>query len=78
MKIIAKNKDLGQRIDKFLAEKIADKTRSKIKKMIQQGLVLLNDKPVKVHYFLKTGDQITFKQNQVKKIKGPVMTDLPD
>ncbi len=49
----------GQRLDKFLDEKLPDKTRSQIKKMIKSGVVLVNGKPAKVHRFLKAGDVIT-------------------
>ncbi|MAF13788.1 MAG: RNA pseudouridine synthase [Parcubacteria group bacterium] len=48
-----------QRLDKFLSLKLKDKTRSQIKKMIKNGLVLINNSPAKVHQFLKTKDQIT-------------------
>ena len=48
----------GQRLDKFLNEKIKSLSRSQIKKIIKAGLVLVNDKIVSPHYFLKTGDQI--------------------
>ncbi|OGY47898.1 MAG: hypothetical protein A3J62_00755 [Candidatus Buchananbacteria bacterium RIFCSPHIGHO2_02_FULL_38_8] len=60
--IIIQQKNQGQRLDKFLNEKIKDKSRSQIKKMIKQGLVLVNGQPAKVHHFLKTGDEITFQQ----------------
>lgn len=55
----------GQRLDKFLTEKLIQQTRSQIQKLIKQGGVLINGQTVNVHHFLKTGDKITF--SEVKK-----------
>jgi 23S rRNA pseudouridine1911/1915/1917 synthase len=54
----------GQRLDKFLAEVLADITRSQIQKLVKEGLVSVNHKPAKVHHFLKTGDIITINEEQ--------------
>ena len=64
--ILTQSTDKGKRLDKFLAEKITNKTRSQIKKMVREGLVLINNKPAKVHQFLKTDDQIVI--NEITKI----------
>jgi len=48
----------GQRLDRFLNERLSDQTRSQIKKMIKKELILVNDQPTKVHHFLKPGDRI--------------------
>ena len=58
MKLIIKEVEKNQRLDKFLIGKIKNQTRSQIQKMIKQGLILVDNKPVKAHYFLKTGDEI--------------------
>ncbi|NUM25603.1 MAG: RluA family pseudouridine synthase [Candidatus Buchananbacteria bacterium] len=58
-KIIITNENENQRLDKFLTEKLHEDSRSRIKKMIKQGLVLINNKPAKVHQFLKVNDEIT-------------------
>ena len=53
--------DRGQeplRIDKFLQNRIENATRNKIQKAIDQGHVLVNEKPVKSNYKVKPGDQI--------------------
>ena len=57
-KITISKKYHGQRLDKFLTEKLKKETRSQIKKLIERGLVLINDQPTKVHYFIKEGDKI--------------------
>lgn len=46
------------RLDKFLVERLTDKNRSQIQKMVKEGLVLVNDKKPTPHHFLKEGDEI--------------------
>ena len=58
------------RIDKFLTNEISDFTRSQIQMMIEDGLVLVNDKVIKSNYKLKINDQITV------FIKEPEITDI--
>ena len=40
----------GQRLDKYLAEKMTDLSRSRIKELVQAGEVLVNGKKSKVSY----------------------------
>lgn len=57
------------RLDKFLTEKLAGtKTRSQIKKLIEHGLILVDNAPAKVHQFLKTGQQVTIKQTELQSV----------
>lgn len=58
-KIIAKHG--GERIDKFLAQKL-DKSRSLVQKLIKDELVLVNGKVVKTNYSVVDGDEIDVKQ----------------
>ncbi len=58
-KIIIKNNDKGKRLDKFLSEYLKNETRSQIKKMIENGLILINGKKTKVHHFLKIEEKIS-------------------
>lgn len=53
--------DKGQepyRIDKFLMNRIEGATRNKLQQAINNGMVLVNDKPVKQNYKVKPFDQI--------------------
>ena len=50
--------EAGERTDKFLAEELEDRSRSYIQKLIKDGLVKVNDKPVKASYRLVLGDRI--------------------
>lgn len=58
-KIIAKHG--GERIDKFLAQKL-DKSRSLVQKLIKDELVLVNGEVVKTNYSVADGDEIDVKQ----------------
>lgn len=50
--------EAGERTDKFLAEELEDRSRSYIQKLIKDGQVKVNDKPVKASYRLLLGDRI--------------------
>ena len=47
----------GIRIDKFIADNLDNQSRSYIQKLIDDGFVTLNDKPVKAKYKIKAGDE---------------------
>ncbi|MCR4999113.1 MAG: RluA family pseudouridine synthase [Lachnospiraceae bacterium] len=50
---------VGVRIDHFLSEKDSEHTRSFLQKLIADGGVLVNGKPVKANYKLRMDDHIT-------------------
>lgn len=50
--------EAGERTDKFLAEELEDRSRSYIQKLIKDGDVMVNEKPVKASYRLVLGDRI--------------------
>ena len=47
----------GVRIDKFISDNLENQSRSYIQKLIEDGLVTLNEKPVKAKYKVKIGDE---------------------
>lgn len=49
----------GERLDKFLAEELSEMSRSHIQKLIKDGDISVNQKPVKANYKLSAGDEIT-------------------
>lgn len=54
----------SQRLDKFLANSSLLKlSRSQIQKLIEQGLIIINNLTVRPHYFLKPGDIIKIVKN---------------
>ena len=50
----------GERADKLISEKLEGITRSYIKKIIDEGGLLVNGKPSKGSVKLKTGDELSF------------------
>jgi len=59
-KIDVQPEETGERIDTFLARKIGI-TRSQIQKLIDEGNVLVNEKPVSQNYRVKTKDLINIR-----------------
>lgn len=66
--IIITKENQGQRLDKFLNEKLAELSRSQIQKMIKNGEILVNGQENSVHKFLKEGDKIEIgnKKSEIK------------
>ena len=48
----------GLRVDKYLSEQLPELSRSYLQKIIKDGQVLANDKPVKANYKVSMGDAI--------------------
>lgn len=57
----------GERIDKYLAEMLEDKSRSYIQKLIKDKLVHVNEKPVKANYRLILGDRVEISIPEIKE-----------
>ncbi len=49
---------IGSRLDKYLTDMDSEHTRSFLQKVISDGGVLVNDKPVKANYKLRQGDVV--------------------
>ncbi len=50
--------DTESRLDIFISSKLEDLSRSQIKKLIEQGYIIVNDETVKVSYKVKIDDEI--------------------
>ena len=59
--------DGGERIDRYLAEVLEDKSRSYIQKLIKDGHVKVNDKPVKANYRLVFDDRVEVFMPEIKE-----------
>ncbi|MBI5732234.1 MAG: RluA family pseudouridine synthase [Candidatus Magasanikbacteria bacterium] len=70
MKSVVPSEKNKERLDKFLTE-ITGETRSQLQKKIKEGLILINQKKVAPHHFLKTGEEIEISENTTptQKIK---------
>ncbi len=51
--------DVGMRLDIFLSEKIQDWSRSRLKKLVDEGDILVNGGAIKSSYRLRDGDEIS-------------------
>jgi 23S rRNA pseudouridine1911/1915/1917 synthase len=68
--------DSGQRLDKYLAERLIDYvSRSEIRKMIDSGKILLNGLRVKARHILKNNDEIQV-VIEAKKERVPQAEDI--
>ena len=65
-----------KRLDIFLLEKNPDKTRSHIKKWIEDGIALVNGKEVKTGYSLKVGDIVSLGE-VVEQVVSAKPQDIP-
>lgn len=65
-----------KRLDIFLMDKFPDKTRSHIKKWIEDGVALVNDKSVKAGYSLREGDRV-FLGEIVEEVLSLEPQDIP-
>ncbi len=65
--------DIGKRLDAFLAEKIADWSRSRLKRLIDDGDVSVNDKTAKSSQKLRQNDAV-----EVELTEAPVETFEPE
>ncbi len=74
MKFSITTDDANQRLDIFLTEHDVAATRSQIKKLIQDGVAVVNGKPAKVHQFLKVGDVVEIIKTTKQKIVTSVAT----
>ncbi len=78
MKIIKiKNKDKGERLDKFLTKVLDELSRSQIQKLIKEGEIFVNGKVSAVHYNLKEGDEIKIKKLETEMKKKEKKQKLP-
>ena len=59
--------DGGERIDRYLAENFEDKSRSYLQKLIKDGQVKVNGKPVKANYRLVFDDRVEIFMPEVKE-----------
>lgn len=59
LEFIVNEENTGNRIDKFLSVIQSELTRSYIQKLIDDGRIFLEEKPVKANFKVKTGQRVT-------------------
>ena len=76
-KQIVGDNQITMRIDKFIANQLANMTRNKIQKLADQGFVFVNDIPVKSNYKIKPKDVIKILKDFPKRDNTLVAQDIP-
>ena len=75
-KYLLEVKDEHGRLDKFVSEQIPDLSRTRVKELIQDDNILVNQKKEKVSYKVQAGDQIEVNVPAVKPLD-VVPEDIP-
>ena len=57
----------GMRLDRYLAEEYEELSRSRIQKLVKDGLIKVNSKPVKASYRLLLGDRVEITVPEAKE-----------
>ena len=60
--------DEGLRLDRFLSEELEDYSRSFLQKLIKEGLVTVDGKPVKANYRLSAGQQVSVQMREPEEV----------
>lgn len=68
-KYIVNDSDINKRIDSYIAGKDQEISRVAVKRLIEQGKILVNGKQVKVSYKVQLGDVITQEAEDIKEIE---------
>ncbi|MEN6465242.1 MAG: RluA family pseudouridine synthase [Syntrophaceae bacterium] len=76
LQCVISESDSGKRLDIFLAAKESSLSRSQIKRMIEDGSVLVNGKNVKAGYSLKRGDSVSLTPKEPVELE-TLPQDLP-
>ena len=66
---LVEEEDEGLRLDVYIAEQNEDFSRSYIQKLIKEKLALVNNKPEKSSYLVKTGDNIELSIPEPKELE---------
>lgn len=75
-KFLVSDRDSGERIDKFLAGRMPEISRSQVHKMIESDLVSINGRPVKKNYRLAGGDLLVAELLEEEEMPAPQPEDI--
>lgn len=77
IRIEVENLEKNERIDKYLSSKLDDSfSRAKIQKLIDEGLILVNDKVIKSSYKVSNGDVILITDKEEDMSVKPEKMDI--
>ena len=66
---VAEDDDIGKRIDVFAAENYDQLSRSGIKRLLDDGQVIVGEKTIKANYKIRKGDIVTMNVPEVKELE---------
>lgn len=78
MKITITETNVGERLDKYLAELLPTETRSQLQKKIKAGLITVNDKEVAAKYPLLLDDVISIRELTAEEAARPTESEVFD
>ena len=76
-RIVTEKRQEPMRIDKFLMIRIEGATRNKLQQAMDDGFVIVNDKPVKPNYKIRPGDEIVVFETRKVESLDVVPEDIP-
>ncbi len=77
IRLVAAETAAGQRIDRYLSAEITEKSRAFWQKLLKDGQVLVNGKPVKANYLLAAGDEIVTELPEMEELTAAEPEDIP-
>lgn len=69
IELVVTREQTGSRLDRFLASELRDFSRSRLRALIEQGFVRLNDAPPRVREIVRTGDHVQVTLPPLAKIE---------
>ncbi len=74
--LTADENDMGERLDKFLCAQLPEQSRSYLQRIIRDGCVLVNGRPVKASFRMDEGDEVFIDLPELKEPEIPA-EDIP-
>ncbi len=67
--LVVSEEEGGKRLDVFVAERLEELTRSQVKRLVEEALVLVNERPSKPSYRVRTGERIRVRIPPPKEVE---------
>ncbi|MEO6833312.1 MAG: RluA family pseudouridine synthase [Chitinophagaceae bacterium] len=77
LRIVVDKRQEPLRIDKFIMNRMEGATRNKIQQGIDEGYILVNDKPIKANYKIRPGDVIAVFDNRPPDFSEIIPEEMP-
>lgn len=77
LNIVVDKRQEPLRIDKFIMNRMEGATRNKIQQALDEGYILVNEKPVKANYKIRPGDVIVVYDNRAPDFSELIPEEIP-